>query len=66
MSVLGACQTIKKDLHPLTLDLLASGMQFDQDNSGRIGFNAYASSPEFKAFAASVKKNGGLAAWGKG
>ncbi len=66
MFFLGACQGVKTGLHPLTLDLLASGLQFDQDNNGQTGFNTYASSPEAKAFAGAVSKTGHLFAWGKG
>ncbi len=63
---LGACQAVKKDLHPLTFKLIASGIQFDANDNGRSGFGTYAVSPEYKAFAASVGKNGLLGAWGKG
>ena len=66
ISILGACQAMIKDLHPLTLELITSGIQFDLENNGRLGFNTYAASPESKAFAASVSKTGHLYAWGKG
>lgn len=50
----------------LTIELIASGVRFNQGNNGQVGFDTYASSPKAKAFAASVGKNGDLIAWGKG
>jgi hypothetical protein len=66
MYCLGACQIIKQDLHPLTFEVIASGIEFNQGNDGQSGFDTYADSPGAKAFAASVGKNGELTAWGKG
>ena len=60
------CKAINNDLHSLTLELIASGIQFDTENNGQLGFNTYAASPEDKAFAASVGQAGFIYAWGKG
>ena len=59
---MGACLTIENDLHPLTLKLIDSGIQFDSQNNGQLGFGTYAVSPEAKSFAASVNKTGQLGA----
>lgn len=60
-----ACQTTKTDLHPLTVELMSSGITFSADTGGQDGFDSYANSPGDKAFAASVGKDGRLTAWGK-
>jgi hypothetical protein len=65
ISFLGACQAVKNDLHPLTHELLATGIQFNKADNSQEGFDTYSASPDSKAFAASVDRAGLLHAWGK-
>ena len=47
----------KIDLHPLTNELITSGMQFDKINSGQAEFDTCQISPDSKALAASFLYN---------
>lgn len=60
---ISGCQTGRRDLHPLTHDLLLSGVGVE--SKGLAGFDAYAGSPEMKAFAASMGEKGDFLAWGQ-
>ncbi len=62
---LAGCKTINNDLHPLTREVLVSGIRLNNTLNGLTGFSAYAISPDAKAFAVSASKSGHLYAWGK-
>jgi hypothetical protein len=61
--LISGCQTGRRDLHPLTHDLLLSGM--GGETKALAGFDAYAGSPKMKAFAASMGEKGDFMAWGQ-
>jgi len=63
--LIGSCQSSRIELHSLTQTLITSGTQFDPVGTGQDGFNTYAKSPNEKAFAASMGRNGKFLAWGK-
>jgi hypothetical protein len=62
---LNACMASDASIQPLTKQLIASGVQLDSNVKGLSGFDVYAMSPKFKAFAASIGKAGYLHAWAK-